>query len=188
MKLAARSVLRTVGLLLLTSAPLLAAEAAEEGGHGELPRIVNFTVLAVILALVLRKPLAGYLNARTEQIREQLKEAAEKTSRAEVQRRQAVELLASLDDEVEKARAEAKRAAEAERERILKSAEQEATRIRELSRKEIGAELEAGRRRLLARATELSVELAHKKLETTMTEDDQKRLIDRSIEILGNAP
>ena len=179
MRLAASSALRALGLVLLSAPPLFAAEG------GELPRIVNFAVLATILVLVLRKPLAGYLNARTEQIREQLRDAAEKTTRAESQRQQAVDLLESLDAEVEKARVEAARAAEAERARILKSAEQEAARIRDLASKEIAAEVEAGRRRLLARATELSVELAHKKLESSMTDADQARLIDRSIEILG---
>lgn len=177
-----RPVARAVGLLLLSAPPLLAAEG------GELPRIVNFAVLAAVLVLVLKKPLAGYLNARTDQIRKQLEDAAQKTARAESQRQQAADLLQRLDGEVEKARAEAKRAAEAERERILKAAEEEATRIRELARKEIASEVEAGRRRLLARATELSVELAHKKLESSMTEEDQARLIDRSIEILGKAP
>jgi F-type H+-transporting ATPase subunit b len=138
--------------------------------------------------LVLRKPLAGYLEARTQQIHEQLRDAAQKSARAEEQRQKAEELLQNLDSEVEKARAEAKRAAEAERERILTAADQEAKRIRELARKEIAAEVETGRRRLLARATELSVELAQKKLESTMTEKDQARLIDRSIEILGKTP
>jgi F-type H+-transporting ATPase subunit b len=161
------------------ASPLAAAEG------GELPRIVNFAILAAILVLVLRKPLGGYLNARTEQIREQLKEAKSKQERADLERTKSEDLLARLDDEVEKAKAEARRAAEAERQRILTAAEQEAARIRELARKEIEAEVEAGRRKLLARATELSVELAHEKLQKTMGAEDQARLIDRSIEILG---
>lgn len=182
MRAVASIVLRAVALTLGSSTPLFAAEG------GELPRIVNFAVLAAILVLALRKPLAGYLNARTDQIREQLREAAEKTARAEEERKQAAELLGRLDEEVQKTRAEAERDAEVERKRILEAAEKEAARIRELARKEIAAEVETGRRKLLARATELSVELAQKKLESTMTEEDQKRLIDRSIEILGKAP
>jgi F-type H+-transporting ATPase subunit b len=172
---------------LATAAPLLAQEEAETGhGSGELPRIVNFAILAAILVLVLRKPIAGYVNARTDQIREQLKDAKAKQEKADVELKRAEELLQSLEGEVEKAKAEARRAAEAERERILRTAEQEAARIRELAKKEVATEVEAGRRRLLARATELSVDLAQKKLEASMTDADRSRLIDRSIQILGS--
>jgi F-type H+-transporting ATPase subunit b len=157
--------------------------AAAEGG--ELPRIVNFAVVAAVLVLALRKPLAGYLSARTEQIKEQLKEAKSKQERADEEQTKAESLLARLDQEVQKARDEARRAAEAERDRIVKAAEIEAARIREIASKEIDAEVEAGRRKLMARATELSVELAEKKLKSAMNEADQSRLIDRSIELLG---
>lgn len=173
--------------VLSTAAPLLAAEE-EQGRHGagEIPRIVNFAILAAILVLALRKPIADYVNAKTDQIREQLKEAEAKQDKADVERERAEALLNSLGGEVEKAKEEARRAAEAERNRILQAAELEATRIRELAKKEVAAEVEAGRRKLLARATELSVDLAHKKLQTTMTEADRKNLIDRSIETLAS--
>lgn len=173
---------RIAGALFFTFAAARPALAAE---GGELPRIVNFAVLATILVLVLRKPLAGYLSAKTEQIQTQLADARSKLERAEVERTKAEDLLARLDDEVRKARDEAKRAAEAERDRILKAAEQEAARIRETARKEIDAEVEAGRRKLLARATDLAVELAEKKLRKSMTAEDQRKLVDRSIDILG---
>ena len=165
-------------LLATAVSPVYAAEG------GDLPRIANFTIVAALLFFALRGPLSGYLVARTEQIREQLAEAREKSERGEKERQLAVELLASLDNEVEKAKEEAKRAAEVERARILKTAEAEAERIREIARKEIANEVESGRRKLLARAAELSVSLAHEKLESAMTEEDQNRLIDRSIEIL----
>ena len=166
-------------LLATAAAPVYAAEGSN------LPRVANFAIVAALLFFALRGPLSGYLVARTEQIRNELTDAREKSKRGEKERQAAVELLASLDDEVEKAKEEAKRAAETERARILKAAEAEAERIREIARKEIENEVESGRRKLLARAAELAVSLAHKKLETSMTEEDQNRLIDRSIEILG---
>jgi F-type H+-transporting ATPase subunit b len=158
--------------------PLYAAEGSN------LPRIANFAILAVALVLAVRKPLAGYLQARTDQIRAELADAREKTAKADVELAQATALLARLDDEVQKAKQEAKKAAEAERERILSAAETEAARIKEIARKEIDNEVENGRRKLYARATELSVALAHKKIEAAMTAQDQTRLIDRSIELL----
>lgn len=166
-------------LVLVTASPVLAAEG------GELPRIVNFAAVAAVLVLALRKPLAGYLTAKTEEIREQLKEAKSKQERADEERIQAEDLLARLDDEVQKAKNEARRAADVERDRVLKAAELEAARIRQIAKKEIEAEVEAGRRKLMARATELSVELAHKKLKAAMTDADRSRLVDRSIDLLG---
>ena len=168
-----------IALLLLASAsPLHAAEG------GDLPRILNFVVVAAVLFLAVRKPLAGYLQARTDQIRSELADAKEKSARAKEELRKAEALLASLDDEVEKAKREAKEAAEKEAARILQAAEVEAERIKAIAFKEIDNEVEAGRRQLLARAAELSVSLAQKKLESSMTREDQIKLIDRSIDRL----
>jgi F-type H+-transporting ATPase subunit b len=168
-------------LLLALGSPtvLLAAEG------GELPRIVNFAILMAVLVFVLRKPLTDFLNAKTTQIREQLAEARSRETNADVERKKTEELLAGLDREVQKAKQEAANAAQAEKDRILRTAEQEAARIRAVARKEIEAEVEAGRRRLFARATELAVELAKKKIESSMTDDDRNRLVDRSVDVLG---
>ncbi len=164
--------------LTSVATPLYAAEGSN------LPRITNFAIVAVALVFALKKPLAGYLQARTDQIRAELVDAKEKSAKAEVELEQAEALLGSLDDEVEKAKREARKAAEAEKARILNAAEIEAARIRKIAKKEIDNEVETARRKLLARAAELSVSLAHEKLESLLTEQDQIKLIDRSIEIL----
>lgn len=175
---AIHSLLLTTGALIVSASPLYAAEG------GQLPRIANFAIVAAALFFAIRKPLAGYLTARTEQIRTDLAQAKEKFAAAEQERQQAEELLGRLDEEVEKARAEAARAAESEKNRILAAATEEAERIKAIAQKEIDAEVEAGRRKLLARAAELSVSLAHEKLESAMTDDDHDRLVDRSIALL----
>ena len=165
-------------LLSSVATPLYAAEGSN------LPRITNFAIVVLALFLLLKKPVAGYLQARTDLIRAELLDAKEKSAKAEVELEQAKALLGSLDDEIEKAKGEARSAAEAERARIVELAETEAVRIKELATKEIANEVETARRQLLAHAAELSVSLAHQKLERSMTEDDQTKLIDRSIAIL----
>jgi F-type H+-transporting ATPase subunit b len=146
---------------------------------------VNFAILLTVLILVLRKPLTEFLNAKTTQIREELAEARSREQNAEVERKRTEELLAGLGREVQKAKDEAASAAGSERDRILRTAEEEAARIRAIAKKEIEAEVEAGRRRLFARATELSVDLARKKIESSMTDADRNRLIERSVDALG---
>ena len=165
-------------LLVSAATPVYAAEGSN------LPRITNFAIVAAALIFALKKPLAGYLQARTDQIRAELADAKEKSEKAEVELQQAKDLIASLDSEVEKAKGEARKAAEAEKARILQAAETEAARIREIATKEIDNEVETARRKLLARAAELSVSLAHEKLEKSMTDEDQAKLIDRSIDIM----
>ena len=169
-------------LLIGAATPLYAAEGSN------LPRIANFAIVAAVLLFALKKPLAGYLQARTDQIRAELADAKGKSAKAEVELEQAKALLGSLDDEVERAKGEARKAAEAEKARIVKAAETESARIREIAKKEIDNEVETARRKLLARAAELSVSLAHEKLESSMTEEDQTKLIDRSIAILEKTP
>jgi len=165
-------------LLTSVATPLYAAEGSN------LPRITNFAIVVVALVFALKKPVAAYLQAKTDQIRAELVDAKEKNAKAEVELEQAKALLGSIDDEVEKAKGEARKAAGAEIARILNAAEIEAARIREIAKKEIDNEVETARRKLLARAAELSVSLAHEKLESSLTEQDQIKLIDRSIEIL----
>lgn len=171
---------RIAVFILLSSAatPVYAAEGSN------LPRMTNFAIVVLALFFVLKKPIAGYLQARTDLIRAELADAKEKSTKAGVELEQAKAILGSLADEIEKAKGEARRAAEAERARILEAAEADAARIREIATKEIDNAVETARRKLLARAAELSMSLAHEKLERSMTEEDQRKLIDRSIEIL----
>ena len=164
-------------ILFGASSPVYAA--------GETSRVVNFAILAAVLYFAIRKPLGDYLSARAEQIRTELAEAADNHARASAETEKAEERLARLDEEIAKVRADAERTAEAERNRILESARAEAARIEEIATKQIDAQVEAGRRKLLARATELSVELAEKKIKTSINDDDHNRLVDRSIELLG---
>jgi F-type H+-transporting ATPase subunit b len=164
--------------------------AAEEGGaHGGgsfdlVARVVNFAVLVGVIVYLLRKPLAQYLEAKSEQIRQELAEAARKREQARADRDAASARLTGIERDVAELRARAVEEAEAERARILSAAELEASRIRELARKEIATELEVARRRLKAEATELAVDLARRKLEQAVNERDRDLLFERSLEAL----
>jgi F-type H+-transporting ATPase subunit b len=185
-------VIALIAMATVVGGTVLAEEAAEGEDHGGgwvelVSRVINFAILAGALVYLLRKPLASFLDAKTEQIRGELAEAAEKTTRAAADRKEAEARLAGLDDEVGRVRAKALEEAEAERERIQQSARAEAARLAETARKQIEGELEVARRKLTARAAELSVELARKKIKKQMNDDDQRALIDKSLESLKEA-
>ena len=163
------------GVVLATvAAPAFAAEE----GTSYLPRIVNFTILATILVLALRKPIAGYLEARALQIREQL--AAARADREEAARaaERATARFRELDDEVEAARQRITEAAAAEGRRIVAAAEEQAKKIGAAAQAELDQEVRVAERRLAAGAARAAVGIARTRLRDTMSEEDHRRLID----------
>lgn len=162
-----------------------------EAAHGSpldlIFRVVNFAILVGALVYLLKKPLGNYLDAKAEQIRSDLAAAVGKRERAEAERQEAEARLAGLDEEIAAVRAKGLAQAEDERRRILQAAENEAARLSERARKEIEAEVELARRRLTARAAELSVELARKKLGEQIGDTDRQALFEKGLEKLGEA-
>lgn len=177
---------RHVGVLLLAGAILLvvsplAAWAAEGEAASNLPKVVNFTILATILALALRKPLANYLNARAAAIRDQLAQARADREEAGKAAEAAAHRKEILETEVEAVRRRIAQSARDEGERIVAAAEVQARKITENAETQLTAALEAAERRLAAGAARATVRLARARLETGMSEEDHKRLLDTGI-------
>lgn len=163
-----------VVILVAAGSPAFAAEE----GASNLPKIVNFTILATILVLALRKPIASYLEARALQIREQLAEARanrEEAARAAVR---ATERSQSLEDEVETARQRITEAATAEARRIVEAAEEQAKKIGAAAQAELNQEVRVAERRLAAGAARAAVAITRTRLRDTMSEEDHRRLLD----------
>ena len=154
------------------------AFAAEEGGASNLPRIVNFTILATILVLALRKPLAGYLEARAQQIREQLAEARANREAAAREAERASQTSAALEDAVEAARRRIAETASAEGERIVAAAEEQAQRISAAAHAELNKEVRVAERRLAAGAARAAAQIARSQLRSNVSEEDHRRLLD----------
>lgn len=161
-------------LLVAVSAPAFAAEE----GASNLPKIVNFTILATVLIIVLRKPIAGYLEARALQIREQLAAARADREAAARTAERATARSGELDGEVEAARQRITEAAAAEGRRIVAAAEEQARRIGATAQAELNQEVRVAERRLAAGAARAAVEIARTRLRDTMSEEDHRRLID----------
>lgn len=161
-------------ILATVAAPAFAAEA----GTSYLPRVVNFTILATILVLALRKPIAGYLGARALQIREQLAAARADREEAALAAARATERFRELDGEVEAARQRITEAAAAEGRRIVAAAEDQARKIGAAAQAELDQEVRVAERRLAAGAARAAVGIARMRLRHTMSEEDHRRLID----------
>ncbi|MFQ5789681.1 MAG: ATP synthase F0 subunit B, partial [Acidobacteriota bacterium] len=95
-------------VMVLGTVPAWAAEEAEQDGgwFGVTARVVNFAILAGGLFYLLRKPLGNYLNARAEEIRQQLAEADKKRGQAAREKQRAEAQRAALDEEIARVRAQ----------------------------------------------------------------------------------
>ena len=165
-------------LLVGTVSPAL---AADEAAASNLPKIINFTILATILVLALRKPLASYLEARALQIREQLSEARANREEAARTAERAAQRSASLEDEVLAARQRIADSATAEGRRIVAAAEEQAKRIAIAAEAELHKEVRIAERRLAAGAAQAAVQIARARLRNTTSDDDHQRLLDAGI-------
>jgi F-type H+-transporting ATPase subunit b len=168
-----------VGLLLFSLAAPAFAESG--GGSGLFWQTVNVTLLIAVLIYFARKPVLSYLGERRDGIANNLESSAKLLSEAESKLTEWSAKVADIDREAEEIRNATRRAAEAERDRIVADAEVTAERIRRSAGAVIDRELQQARVALQREAADLAVELAGKLLEDQVDEGDKARLIDEFI-------
>jgi F-type H+-transporting ATPase subunit b len=152
---------------------------AEHGWGPVIAKSVNFVILVGILVYFLRVPLMGYLNGRIGKVREDLVTATQMRETAVRQLADIDAKLAALPAELEALK---KRGAEdlvAERARIEQDAQAERQRLLEHTRREIDMRLRVAKRELLELAADLAVRVASERIRTSITADDQTRLVNR---------
>ena len=160
------------------------AETAHEEGHPILDmvaRLVNFGVLAGSLYYLLNSPIRGYLADRSKQIRSDLVNAAEMKQAAATQIEEIDRKLRALPGELEALRTQGAQETAAEEERIRTAAAGERERLLEQARRDIDLQVKVAERELVAHAAELSVSVAAERIKNIITDDDQKRLVDRYV-------
>jgi F-type H+-transporting ATPase subunit b len=151
-------------------------------------KFANFVILVGVLVYFLRAPLAGYLAGRIGKVREDLVTAAQTRETAVRQLAEIDAKLAALPAELEALK---KRGAEdlaAERLRIEQDAQAERQRLLEQTRREIDMRLRVAKRELLELGAGLAVNVAAERIRTSITADDQARLVDRYATQLQAAP
>ncbi len=180
---------------LLSAAALfpegVAAASAGGAGWGWLETIGRWFNLLLLLGVVgyfLRERAILFFGERREGIRKQKEEA--QAARQDSQRKlKAVQArIQNLDNELEQIRAQARIAAEAERQRIIDQADKEARRILSQAQREIEGLRRTLRRDLKGYAAQLAVELAEQQIRKGMSPADERRAINRFLGELKSAP
>jgi len=163
-------------------------EKAAEGEHGEaehegwlptIAKIVNFGILAGILAYYLKTPIQTHLASRATQIRQDLVSARDLRQTAEAQLADIDAKLKTLPGELEALRVQGEQDVRDERVRIGEAAAIERQRLLDQTRRDIDMRLRIARRQLLELAAQLSVDVAKTRIAATITPEDQLRLVDR---------
>jgi F-type H+-transporting ATPase subunit b len=177
------SVLLGLGLFLAFQGVVWASEA---GGHGDghalnwtdfLLRTLNFAILVAILVKLLKKPISNYFASRREEIQKLLAELEIKKQEAEKKSAEYRAKMASLEDETKKIVSEMIGEGEAERQRIIESAQRQAEYIRQQAQIAVQQEVKAARESLQEEISEMSVAAAEEVLRKSMQADDQTRLV-----------
>ncbi len=146
--------------------------------------IVNFALLVILIVVFGRKPLQSFLETRKRSVEEGLAEAARLKDAAEKTYAEYTRRLERLDDELAKLRAEMVKAGEAERDRIIASAESKAARLRKETEFLVEQQMKQLRTDLAHAAVQAAVTAAADVLRDQTTTADQERLATAYVERL----
>ena len=182
--------LTALGGALLLPAVALAAGADHHVDSGVILkdfiyRCINFAVMAGLLAYFVSKPIRNGLRNRRADIEKTLADAAAAREAAEAKARDYQEKLAKAAAEIESIYAAIRREGELERDKILASAREMATKIEQEADAKAVSAVARARAELRAEAARLAVDLAEELLAKSVTAADQKRLIDEYMQKVG---
>ena len=171
-------------------------EAAHEGEgpHGELKflglpmwiwKLVNMLLFLGALGWLLRGPVAGAFNARSEAIRAAAAEASERRAKSDQMARDIQTRLAQLENEVKAIHERAQQEGDRQKRELIAAAEAEAQKILQSARNEVDNRLKHARHELTQFAGELASERAEAILRERITDADQKKLFEESLREVG---
>jgi len=149
--------------------------------------LLNSAILYFLLYRFAKKPIAEALKSRKANILRGMEEAAQMKSDAEAQLAGYEQKLATLDQEIERVRADMLTAGESERKRILAEAKEKRGRMEQDAQTLIGQELKAAREALTTEMVRTALKSAESTLRAKITAADQNRLAEEYLSSIKNA-
>lgn len=170
------------GMMLLGGADVVLAAGGKGWLITDTARVMNFAVLAVALFLVLRKPVSQALNGRISGIRKELDDLEAKKVEAEKKLAEYDERIRALEQEAEKIVAEYVKQGEDAKQRILNESKKAADKLEEQARKNIEHEFQNVKNQLQGEILEKALAKAEEIVKSSISDDDQNRLVDEYLE------
>jgi len=175
-------------LLFLTGLPALAQEgepSPADSPNGWIFRWLNFAIVLGAIAYFGVKKGGPYFRQNAENIAYKIAEAARAREAAEKRQREIEAKMAGLDQEIAHMRAEAKRDADAEAQRLRAMAREEAQRIEQAAQAEIAAAERAGRLELKVLTARFALERAEALLQQKLNAETDMALVRTFVQELG---
>ncbi len=151
--------------------------------------VINLLILLWILYTVLFRgkawSLPQHLRARSGEIRDSLRQAAQARKDSEQRLLDVEDRLARLGQEIESMRTQAAAEAEAEFRELLEQAAKEAGNIARRNALEIEAATKAARQQLREYTADLAVQLAEEHLRHALTPEKDRAVVQQSAQALG---
>jgi len=179
-----------VAALTLSARAALAAEHAEHATHEANWSLLALHALGVailvgVIVYFAGTPLKNFLRDRSDNLRRQLDQAKAALQRAETANAELAARLARIADENEALVREAADVAEREHARAVERAQAAAERVREEAKRAADQEIERARAALQTEAAKLAVSLAGEMVKSSLTPDDDRRLMSDFIARIG---
>jgi F-type H+-transporting ATPase subunit b len=133
---------------------------------------LNFAIIFLAIAGLMRKMLPGYFKGRTSTIQKGIEEARKMSEDARRRLSDVEGRLSRLDADIAAMQREADENAKAEEQRLLAAGEEERRRIVTSAEQEIEMAANAARRELKAYVADLAVQLAEKKIHVSNDTDE----------------
>jgi F-type H+-transporting ATPase subunit b len=149
--------------------------------------IINLAIVIAGLVWFLRGFLGGILERRRERILAELKDAEARLAAATASLAEAQANLGDARARAEKIRADGKARAEAIRMESDKRTVEEMARLKQESQSDLNSEVSRVSKQLQREAAQLAIEKALAGLPARLDAPAQARLIDQSIQSMGNA-
>jgi F-type H+-transporting ATPase subunit b len=193
-------VLLSLGVTTLLATPLRAAEGAAKGDEASSPvysvnegiitgvaTIVIFILLVAILGKYAWGPILSGLKAREDKIRKDIADAEETRAKAEATLRQYNDQLATAEQKVRDLLNNATTDAENLAASIRTRGQQEAEEIKDRATRDIDAAREQALTEIYEKTADLATRVAEKILRRNLNADDQRSLVNESLQELQTA-
>ncbi|MFO7153507.1 MAG: F0F1 ATP synthase subunit B [Caldicoprobacter oshimai] len=144
--------------------------------------IVNTIILFIFLKWLLFKPIKNFLDRRTQRFEAKIEELKKRESEIEENKRLSREELEKVRQQVKTIMEQAERIAQERIQEAQQEAQRQAEAILEQARRQIEQEREQAVEAVKAQAVNLAVELASKVLQSHITPEQNKAIIEKFLE------
>ncbi len=145
-------------------------------------KVLNFVILVLVLFFVAKKPVKEFFTSRIKGIEEELSDLEQKKQEAEKKIAALEARLQDLDGESKKIIETYVQQGEDAKKRILTQAQEEATKLEEMAKRNIDMEFKTATAELKKEITEKAILEAEKLIQSSISSKDQDKLVDDYLE------